>query len=145
MDDLAPRRSFAAFRGAGVELYYDTEPPAVIATTWRNETDRPDRARPDLLLFDVSSRRFLILDAKYRNDKGRASADSLREVQYYLNSFEVSRGVVCYPPPIDAGRRIHMLAARGQVLYELPVAPSDDILDFMRSEAAPMLRELLNA
>lgn len=141
-EELEPWLTTPSFRGADVELYYDTPPPPKILTTWRSATDRPDDPRPDLLLHYPLLRKLLIIDAKYRNDGNRASKDSLYEVQYYLNTFRLRHAAICYPPSDSSYRQINLVSCADYTIAEIPLSPNPDIIEYLRDDVAPTLRML---
>jgi hypothetical protein len=136
-ESLVPRLPKAAFEGERYSIFYDTAAHGM--RTWRAETSRPDDARPDVVIVDKQEHSFLIVDAKYRRDGNAVSLDSLREVQYYLNSFLSTAAVIAYPPADPSYRGITVHSGHDQSLCELPIAPREDTVAFLIAQALPVL------
>ncbi len=141
-EPLTARMRQPAFANDFLEIYYDTE-PACVATTWRSETARPDRARPDITIASKLNNTYLLIDAKYRNDGNRASADSLAEVQYYLNTFCTDRAMIIYPPDEPQFSKIISLSSRGQTLFQVPFSPAQDTDSIIKSEIRELILSVL--
>ncbi|MHB8154227.1 MAG: hypothetical protein ACYDG3_14465 [Bacillati bacterium] len=145
VNELRPRLLCPAFSNQRYDIYYDTVPPDSVARTWRQMTDRPDGPRPDVFLHDKEEGKFMILDAKYRRDGNRASSDSLAEMQYYLNTFQMQTSVICYPPTDSSYQTINSVTGGPFSLWELPVSPNKDIVDYLRKDFVPRLPQLLQS
>lgn len=129
--------SGVAFQGAGFDLYYDSIPPPHVLRSWRFGSLKPDESRPDLLLHETSTGRVAILDAKYRVDDGRATEDSRKEVESYLNLYGLRTISIVYPGTGSQARRIE---GHGMNILELPLAPP-----FKPHEFGQLLSEVLNS
>lgn len=101
-------------------LYFDQKPPRTRMTSWRDDSRRPANERPDLVIIDLETRKVLLLDAKFKTDKGGTRVDSadLFEMQGYLNSFGISCGGIVFPGQVAESR---IVEGRGYRLGELPL------------------------
>ncbi len=130
-------------------LYFDQKPPRTRMTSWRDDSRRPANERPDLVIVDLETQRVLLLDAKFKTDKGGIRTDSadLFEMQGYLNSFGVCSGGIVFPGK-NAERRI--VEGRGYRLGELPLrarfyeAPNgaDEVHEYLRTSCADLWADL---
>lgn len=131
------------FSDGRYDLYVNTTPPASILSNWRDESDRPSPLRPDIVLHDRDDNRAVVVDAKYRNDGDRASADSLNEAQLYLQAYGITSAAVIYPPqsqnPVWRAARV---AGGDYTLLEFPVRPGDGLRDWLADEGRAALLAL---
>jgi hypothetical protein len=104
-------------------LYFDTKPPKGELSSWRDATGRPADERPDILLVGSDPGQVVVLDAKFKIDAvaRRATQADLFEMQGYLNSFAAKSGGIIFPGPV---LEPNVIAARGNVLLELPIRAS---------------------
>jgi len=142
-DDLRPFRTSPSFSGGGFELYYDTQPPPTIIRSWRIASTYPDSPRPDLLLVRSSDSHVLLLDAKYRRDGNRVTSESLREVQYYLNAFDLKHVAICYPPVDQEFQDLVPVEGRNKIVLQIPISPRPNLIDYTLKNVVPTLTGLL--
>ncbi|WP_141216125.1 hypothetical protein [Rhodococcus sp. 06-156-3C] len=115
-----------AFTGPLFDLYYDTTCPADVLKSWRSSSTRPDDSRPDLLLYERSSGRVAVIDAKYRQAKdGGASEDSRKEVTSYLGLYGLASVSILFPGDTEPVA----VSGHDRTIYEIPVRPAGDSLD----------------
>jgi hypothetical protein len=115
-----------AFSGEDFDLYYDCEPPAEVAASWRSGTTVPDASKPDLLLHERATGRVAILDAKYRIGKdGHASEDSRKEVAAYQSLYGLASVAILYPGTEHSAR---VVEGYSMSLAEIPIVGIEDDL-----------------
>jgi len=112
-----------SMRSASLALFFDQHPPKNLLRSWRDDSERPARERPDITLINLVSKKTLILDAKFRTDRDgiRAAGDDIFEIQAYLNSFGSTQGGVLYPGSEPKARWINSETYK---IVELPIRGS---------------------
>ena len=134
------------FAGKRFDLYLDVTPPRSVIRDWRDDSERRAGLRPDLVLHERATGRVALLDAKYRNDGERASADSLTDMQLYLQAYSHRSVGVLFPPRTDAAGdawRVHEVSDGTFTIYEMPCLPEPRMADFLAERIDPALERLL--
>ena len=121
-------------------MFFDKKPPRELIASWRDFSLRPGKERPDVFLFNLEAGRVLLLDAKYKSDKGGRvpKGEDLFEMQSYMNSFGVNSGGIVYPG-VEPKARI--LEGKAQKIAEIPLRASfyellggiSEVHDYVRS------------
>jgi hypothetical protein len=104
-------------------LYFDTKLPKGVLGSWRDATSRPANERPDVVLLNSTTRRALLLDAKFKLDHAgnRATQADLFEMQGYLNSYGTNSGGIIFP---GSSPTTNVIASGGNTLLEMPIRAS---------------------
>lgn len=134
------------FAGERFDLYLDVTPPRSVIRDWRDDSERRAGLRPDLVLHERDSGRAALMDAKYRNRRGRASADSLTDVQLYLQAYSRRSVGVLFPPATNAGGdiwKVHRVSDGRFTILEMPFLPEPQMADFLAEQIGPALESLL--
>jgi hypothetical protein len=133
----------ATFVGRDFELIYNR---VGAIPSWRDDTDHPDKYRPDLLLRERRfPHRVALLDAKYSVETGRVPGGRLKEVQAYMQSYRIPMAGVLFPGSSSQGNPSWFdLAGQGNLLREIPLvavpaADLDRLLDNLRSGITGLL------
>lgn len=109
-----------AFKNEDFDLYYDTELPPEVMTSWRAETSVPDRSRPDIVLYNKASKKVAVVDAKYRARRGNATEDSRKEVSAYQALYGLKSIGIAHP----GAHGTRVIEANGHRIVELGIEPS---------------------
>jgi hypothetical protein len=136
------------FIGTRFELYVDVTPPSSVIRDWRESSDRKTKRRPDLVLYEPSTRRAALLDAKYRSQGMRATSDSLSEVQLYMQAYSQMRVAVVFPPGLgkDEQRwRVREVTDGTFCIYEVPFLPEPQMADFLKTDVDRVIDQLLES
>ena len=134
------------FVGDRFDLYLDVTPPRAVIRDWRDDSERRAGLRPDLVLHERESGRVALMDAKYRNSGARASADSLSDVQLYLQSYSRRSVGVLFPPSTDTGVdvwRVRRVSDGRFSIFEMPFLPEPRMAGFLSDQIGPTLERLL--
>jgi hypothetical protein len=134
------------FVGARFDLYLDITPPRSVIRDWRDDSGRRASLRPDLVLHERDTGRVALMDAKYRCSGRRATADSLTDVQLYLQAYSRQKVGVLFPPSKDAGEdiwNVHLVSDGSFSIYEIPFLPEPQMATFLREAVDPVIEELL--
>lgn len=128
------------FASDDYEMWVDSAPPANILPNWRDDTSTPAALRPDVVLRRRSDGRVAVLDAKYRSSGDRATAESLSEVQLYLQAFGCREVCVLFPPTTGQPPwQPHVITNGRFALTELPLRPMDGLDDYLATVVRPAI------
>jgi hypothetical protein len=125
-------------------VWVDRTPPAEVLADWREGTIRKSALRPDITVLDRESQQVAVLDAKYRSTGDRATAESLTEVQLYLQAYGQSGAMILYPPSTTQGPWASHDVTDGRFrLIEMPLRPGAGLIAHMQQVVVPGVMSLM--
>jgi hypothetical protein len=130
-----------AFRSETWDFYYDAELPPHVVRTWRSDSTRPDKPRPDVLFAHRPTGAVILGDAKYRRATDRATEDSFDDLLQYMEAFGLQSGIIFYPAT-NREPMIHRVFAHGRMVVEISIAPHADLHAFLSRELPTLFEEL---
>jgi hypothetical protein len=132
------------FRNADFEMFVNVFPPRDVLRSWRSYSTAPDDFRPDLIIRRAADGAVAVCDAKYRQEKGRASESGRKEVMAYMAAYDLARAVIFYPPKDDA-LGVYSVSGQGREIAEVTIAPAPDLQRFLRAELPKLLARVFAA
>ncbi len=132
-----------AFTSERFDIYYNTPATPSIVRSWRSYSAEPDENKPDVLLFERSSGRIAIADAKYRNNGRSASESSRRDLLGYMAAMGLQNVAILFPPSPPDALSIRIVSGQGLSITEIGLAPTPNLADFVAREAVPSLLSVL--
>lgn len=139
---LRPYLSRPCLRSDRFDFYYDTMPPEPEFQNWRQSSSRPADMRPDLTVIDRPQRLGVLIDAKYRVEKGHVPSSALDDCHVYLQAFECKSIVVCFPGPKPS---VSHVAAAGYDIVQVSLGPFEGLEEYVATQVWPAIQLAMRA